>query len=503
MRFIDKDLLKRPEGKAVLIAGIILGFYVVAIIKNIYIDKRETKTTAEYIKELFIQNFGIYRESLDVYINYGGLYSGKVQYTVGVGYNLDKAIFKNTVHKVIINLPNPEIFYVFQNSKIQLSKFNRRLEYIDEIYKYGELVAKYYSIRTNIFKRTKEFTENILENLSKTVRIKIALNFPDKEGHYWSVYNSKRCNISLSIPSDYKNKFLIRNNDNTLSPYCFVGATPDKKLKMFVYNSPLNLRIYPKNTDLKQFSLFYPQNEYYMEIVKDKEDKRFIRYYYKFKDKVLIVEFKPSDETAYRHYLPEIMLFSSLIKQKRFNDNAVRDCFGITKDIWDKGLAGDKQRYIEKYFEFLKSDGVIFDKKNHVLATKYAYKELVPMVKKLSKVVDKYEIRGHLVMAVLNKAVDGRTILWVFLDNGKVIAFDSKGKRKDFSYQTLIDASLETVDLGYLCIDSKFCIGDYRPEELVSKREKDRYLAERELAKLVWSLINYGFPILYEKKESL
>lgn len=503
MGFFDKDLLKKPEGKAVAIAGIILGFYIVMIIKNVYIDRRETKTTGEYIKELFLKNFGIYQETVDVYVNYAGLYSGKIQYTVGVGYDLNKSIFQTTTHKVIIKLPYPEVMYIYRNSDLQLSKFNKEKEYIKEIYRYGRLVSKYYSVRTNIFKRTENYTTNVINNISNSLRIKFKLEFPEEKRDLWNVYNSKRCGISLTIPSDYQHKIKIRNNESVLSPYCFLGSSPDGKLKIFVYKAPLNLRIYPKDNNLKQFSLFYPQNEYYMEIINETEDRRFIRYYYKFKNKVLIAEFKPIDESVYRYYLPDIMLLSSLIKEKAYRDKEIRDCFGTTKEIWERSFIGDKQRYIEKYFAFLSSKNIIFDKKNHVLATKFAYKELFPMVKKLSKVVDKYEIRGHLIMAVLNKTGKNldNTILWVFLDNGKVIAMDKDGKRKDFSYQTLIDASLETVDLGYFCLDGKYCFGDYRDEEFVPKKELEKYKAERELAKTVWALLNYGFPQFYTIKD--
>ena len=503
MRFFDKDLLKKPEGKAVAIAGVILGFYIVMIIKNIYIDKKETKTTGEYIKELFSKNFGVYQEPVDVYVNYAGLYSGKIQYTVGVGYDLDKSIFKTTTHKVIIKLPYPEVMYIYRNSDLQFSKFNKEKEYIKEIYKYGSLVSKYYSVRTNIFKRTENYTKNVLNNISNSLKIKFKLEFPEEKRNLWNAYSSKRCGISLSIPSDYQHKIKIRNNENILSPYCFLGSSPDGKLKMFVYKAPLNLRIYPKDNKLKQFSLFYPQNEYYMEVINQTEDKRFIRYYYKFKNKVLIVEFKPVDEGIYRYYLPDIMFLSSLIKEKPHRDKEIRDCFGTTKEVWDKSLLGDKQRYIEKYFAFLNSEDIIFDRKNHVLATKTAYKELLPMVKKLAKVAEKHEIKGHLVMAVLNKT--GRnlddTILWVFLDNGKVIAIDREGRRKDFSYQTLIDASLETVDLGHFCLNGEYCFGDGRPVEIVPKEQLKNYKAERELTKIVWFLLNYGFPVLYTEKK--
>ena len=503
MKFFDKELLKKPEGRAIAIAGVILGFYIVIILKNIYVDKKETKTTGEYIKELFSKNFGLYQESIDVYVNYAGKYSGKIQYNVGVGYDLNKSIFKTTTHRVIINLPNPEVLYVHRNSDIQLSKYNKELEYINEIYKYGELSSRYYLIRTNIFNRAKDYTQKVIENISKSIRIKFNLSFPKEKKDLWTVYTSKRCKISFTIPSEYFYKFDIRNNENVLSPYCFFGNSKDGKLKIFIYNAPLNSSIYPNDNNLKQFSLFYPQNEYYMEIINQTEEKRFVRYYYKFKNRVLIVEFKPSDEGAYRYHLADIMFLSSLIKEKPYRDSKIRDCFGITKDVWDKGLVGDKQRYIEKYFEFINSKDIIFDRKNHVLATKTAYKELVPMVKKLSKVADKYEIRGHLIMAVLNKTGKDLkdTILWVFLDNGKVIAIDKEGKRKDFSYQTLIDASLETVDLGYFCLNGKYCFGDGRPEELVPEKQLKRYKAERELTKIVWFLLNYGFPVLYTEKK--
>ena len=502
MKFFEKELLKKPEGKAIAIAGILLGLYVVLIIKNIYIDKKETKSTSDYIKELFINNYGIYQEPLDVYVNYGGLYTGKIQYTVGIGYNVDKAIFRNTTHKVIINLPNPEIFYIFRNSDLQLSKFNKNREYLKEIYKYGEITSKYYSIRSGILKRAEDFTKKSIDNISDILKIKYSLTFPeDDENNLWKKYTSKRCKISLTIPTEYTTKYKIRNNEDVLSPYCFFISSNKENLKIFIYNSPLNLRVYPKNKDLKQFSLFYPQNDYYMEIINEGEYKRFIRFYYKFKDKVLIADFKPSDEGAYREYLPDIMFLSSLIKKENFNDNKIRDCFGTTKEIWDKSFIGDKQRYIEKYFEFLNYEGVLFDRKNHILSTERAYKELIPMVKKLSKVADKYEIRGHLIMAVLNKTGKNNTILWVFLDNGKVIAMDKEGKRKDFSYQTLIDASLETTDLGYFCVDGKYCFGDGRPEELVPKKELKNYKSERALTKTVWGLLNFGFPLFYTQQD--
>ena len=503
MKFFDKELLKRPEGRAIAIAGIILGFYIVIIIKNIYIDKKETKTTGEYIKELFLKNFGLYQEAIDVYVNYGGIYSGKIQYNVGVGYDLNKSLFKTTTHKVVIRLPEPEVLYIFRNSDLQFSKFNSNREYINEIYKYGKLVSKYYLIRANIFKRAEDYTRKVIDNISRAIRIKFDLKFSKGKENIWTVYNSKRCKIFLSIPTEFLYKFNIRNNDKVLSPYCFFGNSKDGKLKIFIYNAPLTFKKFPKKIDLKQFSLFYPQNEYYMEIINETEDKRFIRYYYRFKNRTLIVDFKPSDESAYRYYLADIMFLSSLIKEKHYIDKKARDCFGLTKDIWDKGLVGDKQRYIEKYFDFISSKDIVFDKKNHVLATKTAYKELIPMVKKLSKVAEKYEIKGHLVMAVLNKTGKNfnNTILWVFLDNGKVIAVDKEGKRKDFSYQTMIDASLETVDLGHFCLDGKYCFGDGRPEELVPEKQLREYKAERELTKIVWSLLNYGFPNFYIGKD--
>jgi hypothetical protein len=231
-------------------------------------------------------------------------------------------------------------------------------------------------------------------------------------------------------------------------------------------------------------------------------ERRFIRYIYKFKKKNLIVDFKYTDEGSLKSYLSYTMLIASLINKNEKKIKKVHDCFGIIPEIWFNSFTGDKQRYIESYFKKL-PPGVVFDYRNHTLTTPFAHKYLYEMVKKASEVVPKEVVRGHLVMAVLSKYGEKfeNKILFIFLDN-RIVAVNDKGDTRYFSYEALTNSALDTVDFGYICLDKGFCIGDLRDEEFVPKEYIKEYKAQRNLAKVVWKLANYGFPVFYNSSSS-
>lgn len=524
-----RELLKRPEGKFTIIASIIIALYVVAIIKYKTVDNKLVHKTKKEFSYLFETGSIGQIQPVDVYVNYNGEYSGKISYMVSSGFKGNEIIYQDMGNYLLIKYPYPKILYTARISDLKLIKPANQIRYYEGMLKYGLLEAKYYALKNGILQKTIKQTEKFLSDYSKNVGIEVKNQFPEETKQLWNRYYSSKCKIYLDIPKDY-DTMVIKNKDGDLSPFCFVGFTkrksvstdenqPDNEddrksyITFYIQYAPLNSNQFPKNQDLRQYSLINPENIYSMQEidlnVSKSEDKyeKIVRFYFKRGFKTLIIDVIPKDEASLQTYIGDVMFIASLVHftDEKFDKNA--DCFGTTPDVWNRFLLGDKQRYITKYFLGLKfyktlPKGVFFYDTHLILTTKEGRNYAIKMLEKLSKVSSREEIRGHLLFSVLGltgKNFD-KPMLWVFLDNGKIIGLNYEGKRRDFSYQALIDASLETTDLGYICLSRDYCLGSGELEEFIPDKYKKQYLYERNLAKVIWRVASYGFPKFYSRQ---
>jgi len=501
--------LNYSDGRATFVFALIFAFYTILIFKYLTFDKEKVQRAKEYAINMFNSSSAQYMEQIDLYINYDGKYSGVIPYVVSSGYDKNKIILQDMGNYLLIRLPSPEVKIVERTKKIKFLKKDEYPEYINRIYKYGDLATRYYLLKENKLKKIDDFIKGYIDKISKMTKLPVVVETTDEKEliNKWTKYTSVRCGVDLDLPKELEDKFVVSVIKNKLSPYCIIGKTPDGRMKFYVYNEPLKIGLFNVNPSKTQLSIFYPKNIYSMNFIYKRPrnsqkyfswDKRYIRFKYKFKDKNLVVDFKFPDESSLKEYLPSTFFIASLINQNGKKLKKVHDCFGIVPEIWFNSFTGDKQHYVESYFQKL-PNGVVFDYKNHVLTTIGTHQFLYEAVKKASELVPKGEVRGHLIMAILSRYGEKfeNTILYMFLDN-KIIAVNNKGEVKRFSYETLVNASLDSVDLGFICLDKGFCIGDLRDKELVPEEYRKEYKAQRNLAKVVWKLANYGFPQLYQ-----